>query len=116
MMKLLPTILPILLVVLKQATSQTLECPNSIDLGKWTKVELNNGAQTFNYAIVLSDSGNPDESIMCGRFESNTDGYIAFGISPEGMYYLTCVCGCVVTYLCVHIIILFDSCVCTHLI
>ena len=90
-MKLLPTILStLLLVVLKQATSQTLECPNSIDLGKWTKVELNNGALTFNYAIVLSsDSGssNPDErSIMCGRFESDTDGYIAFGISPEGMF------------------------------
>ena len=91
MVKLLPTILSILLAVLKQATSQTttLECPNSIDLGKWTKVELNNGALTFNYAIVLSDSGssNPDErSIMCGRLESDTDGYIAFGISPEGMF------------------------------
>ena len=97
MVKLLPTILSILLAVLKQATSQTttLECPNSIDLGKWTKVELNNGALTFNYAIVLSDSGsNPDErSIMCGRLESDTDGYIAFGISPEGMCLFGLWCG-----------------------
>ena len=112
MVKLLPTILSIiLLAVLKQATSQTLECPNSIDLGKWTKVELNNGGLTFNYAIVLSsDSGssNPDErSIMCGRFESDTDGYIAFGISPEGMFCLVFGVVCVWYFIntsCVYII------------
>ena len=50
-------------------------------------MELNTDAGVrFKYAIVLSESASPEESIFCGRLESDDDGWVAWGISPAGMY------------------------------
>ena len=62
-----------------------LECPNLFDIDAWTKVVGLNDGLSFRYAIVLSASGTPEDSIMCGELESITLGWIGFGISPAGM-------------------------------
>ena len=64
---------------------QGVECPNFSDLDAWTKVVGLNDGLSFRYAIVLSASGSPENSIMCGELESITLGWIGFGISPAGM-------------------------------
>ena len=70
------------LILLNEATSQV-ECPNSKDLEAWTEEELNEGELILKYAVVLSPDG-PGSSIFCGRMESNSESWVAFGISPEG--------------------------------
>ena len=74
-----------------------LECPNSFDVSAWKEMELNTDAGVrFKYAIVLSESGSPEESIFCGRLESDeaSQGWVAWGISPAGM--------CVILFLFVY--------------
>ena len=78
-MKLLSAISTLLL--LNEATSQAVSCPNSMDLDAWTEVELEDEL-LFKYAIVLSPS--PKQSIMCARLESEMESYIGFGISLSG--------------------------------
>ena len=80
-MKLLSAISTLLL--LNEATSQAVSCPNSIDLGAWTEVELEDEL-LFKYAVVLSPS--PEQSIMCARLESTLESYIGFGISLDGTF------------------------------
>lgn len=67
------------LLIIKGAAA--IECPNSISLGEWGEKELTD-ALTFRYAVVLA-TGN-EQSILCGRFESDIESYIGFGISPTG--------------------------------
>ena len=70
------------------AHGQDVECPNLFDNDAWTRVELNGGGLIFRYAIVLSASASSEDSIMCGYLQSDTVGWVGFGISPEGM----CLC------------------------
>ena len=71
-----------------QPSAGGLECPNSFDVSAWKEMELNTDAGVrFKYAIVLSESASPEESIFCGRLESDkaSQGWVAWGISPAGM-------------------------------
>lgn len=65
------------LLLLRGAAAQ--QCPNSIDLGDWTEVELNDGDLTLFYAVVLGERG-----IFCARLESEAEHWVGFAISPCG--------------------------------
>ena len=81
-----------------------LECPNIFDIDAWTDVELNDERLSFRYAIVLSASGSPEDSIMCGQLKSDLEGdtlgWMGFGISPEGMCFLI---GGIVSNVCAYL-------------
>ncbi|KAL3763731.1 hypothetical protein ACHAW5_006175 [Stephanodiscus triporus] len=66
------------LLLLNGAASQT--CP-SVD--EYAEMSLADGALTFKYAIVLASSAD-ERSILCARLESDSGGWMGFGISPSG--------------------------------
>lgn len=80
MMKILPAALTLLL--LKGAATQ--ECPAPTELTNSETLPTAGGNTiTIKHAIVLS-SVSESLSLLCAQIESDTEGYIAFGISPDG--------------------------------
>lgn len=74
------------LSALSVASTAAVECPNSIDLDAWTEKELQSGL-SLKYTVVLAPDG-PEESLFCARLECDSENWVAFGISPSGMYVL----------------------------
>ena len=74
------------LSALSVASTAAVECPNSIDLDAWTEKELQSGL-SLKYTVVLAPDG-PEESLFCARLECDRENWVAFGISPSGMYVL----------------------------
>ncbi|KAL3778183.1 LOW QUALITY PROTEIN: hypothetical protein ACHAW5_004030 [Stephanodiscus triporus] len=84
-MKLLSAASTSTLLLLNGAASQT--CPNVDEYAEMSVTEgaTYNGALTFKYAIVLASSADDERSVLCARLETDSVGWMGFGISPSGM-------------------------------